>query len=92
MAPSSSKLWVLTMDIIETSNGITKIVYEYGEFPNIFKDALYYTTEQMQTTTEEMIEAEKKKRYDAWYTACTTVQEIIPVIDEIIADEGLLNG
>ena len=69
-----------------------RIIYEYGEFPYIFKDALYYTEEQLQTITEEMIEAEKKKRYDAWYTACTTVQEIIPVIDDSIADQETLNG
>lgn len=49
-----------------------QVIFEMGEDPHIFRDALYFTSEQYATLTEAEIEAMKQERYDAWIAHINT--------------------
>lgn len=55
-------------DIIETNDdGSVRIVFELGEDPWVYRDAIYLTAEQRAQLTDADIETMKQERYDAWY-------------------------
>jgi hypothetical protein len=54
--------------IIETNDGgSVRIIFELGEDPWVYRDAIYLTAEQRAQLTDADIETMKQERYDSWY-------------------------
>jgi hypothetical protein len=63
-------------------NGQVQVIFEKGEDPYIYRDALYFTPEDYAALTEADIEAMQEARYQGWITHINT-----PVEDPVDAGD-----
>jgi hypothetical protein len=53
-------------DIINQIDGKVQVIFEKGDSNQQFRDAIWMTQEEYDSTTSEAIEAIKQERYDNW--------------------------
>ena len=53
-------------DIINQIDGKVQVIFEKGDSNQQFRDAIWMTQEEYDSTTIEAIEATKQERYDNW--------------------------
>lgn len=59
----------MTVSILE--NGLVSDVFEMGEAPLLFRDALVMTQAEYNSLTPDQIAAMKQQRYDNWIAIIT---------------------
>ena len=67
-------------DIINQIDGKVQVIFEKGDSNQQFRDAIWMTQEEYDSTTIEAIEAIKQERYDNWLAIVNTMptEEIDP--------------
>lgn len=67
-------------DIINQIDGKVQVIFEKGDSNQQFRDAIWMTQEEYDSTTPEAIEAIKQERYDNWLAIVNTMptEEIDP--------------
>lgn len=53
-------------DIINQINGQVQIIFEKGEGSQIYRDAIWMTQSEYDSTSSETIDSIKQERYDNW--------------------------
>jgi hypothetical protein len=53
-------------DIINQIDGQVQIIFEKGEGSQIYRDAIWMTQDEYDSTSSETIESIKQQRYDNW--------------------------
>ena len=53
-------------DIINKIDGQVQIIFEKGEESQIYRDAIWMTQDEYDSTSSETIESIKQQRYDNW--------------------------
>ena len=53
-------------DIINQIDGQVQVIFEKGEESQIYRDAIWMTQDEYDSTSSETIESIKQQRYDNW--------------------------
>lgn len=53
-------------DIINKIDGQVQVIFEKGDETQIYRDAIWMTQEEYDSTSSESIDAIKQQRYDNW--------------------------
>jgi hypothetical protein len=70
-------------DVINRIDGKVQIIFEKGDAPQNFRDAIWMLQEEYDTISQETIEALKDDRYNNWLTIINTPPVELPeVVDE----------
>lgn len=66
-------------DIIETTeDGMVRIIFEKMHEDLVYRDAIYYKSDEYATIDPAEIEAEKVRRFNNWVTVITTPAPELP--------------
>lgn len=65
-------------DTINFVDGKVQIIFEKGEHPMVYRDALWLTETEYSAVTTEHLEQVKQQRYDNWLAIVNAVPEETP--------------
>jgi hypothetical protein len=73
-------------DIINTQNGKVQVIFEKTDGTRLYRDALWFSTEEYNVTTPEQIAAMQTERFDNWLAIINTMptEEILTTEPEVI--------
>ena len=76
-------------DIINEIDGKVQIIFEKGESTQIYRDAIWMTQSEYESTSSEAIDMIKQERYDNWLAVVNSLptEEIVPEITEELVIE-----
>ena len=76
-------------DIINEIDGKVQVIFEKGEGTQIYRDAIWMTQSEYESTSSEAIDMIKQERYDNWLAVVNSLptEEIVPEITEELVIE-----
>lgn len=74
-------------DIINQIDGQVQIIFERGEGFQTYRDALWMTQAEYDSTPSETIEALKQERYDNWIAVITGLPTVETAVIEAVITE-----
>ena len=76
-------------DIINEIDGKVQVIFEKGESTQIYRDAIWMTQSEYESTSSEAIDMIKQERYDNWLAVVNSLptEEIVPEITEEFVTE-----
>ena len=71
-------------DIINEIDGKVQVIFEKGESTQIYRDAIWMTQSEYESTSSEAIDMIKQERYDNWLAVVNSLptEEIVTEITE----------
>ena len=76
-------------DIINEIDGKVQVIFEKGEGTQIYRDAIWMTQSEYESTSSEAIDMIKQERYDNWLIVVNSLptEEIVPAtIEELVTE------
>jgi hypothetical protein len=76
-------------DIINEIDGKVQVIFEKGEGTQIYRDAIWMTQSEYESTSSEAIDMIKQERYDNWLIVVNSLptEEIVSEITEEFVTE-----
>ena len=76
-------------DIINEIDGKVQVIFEKGESTQIYRDAIWMTQSEYESTSSEAIDMIKQERYDNWLAVVNSLptEEIVSEITEEFVTE-----
>ena len=76
-------------DIINEIDGKVQVIFEKGEGTQIYRDAIWMTQSEYESTSSEAIDMIKQERYDNWLIVVNSLptEEPVPEITEELVIE-----
>ena len=76
-------------DIINEIDGKVQVIFEKGEGTQIYRDAIWMTQSEYESTSSEAIDMIKQERYDNWLIVVNSLptEELVPEITEELVIE-----
>jgi len=76
-------------DIINEIDGKVQIIFEKGESTQIYRDAIWMTQSEYDSTSSESIDMIKQERYDNWLivvNSLPTAEPVLEIIEESVPE------
>jgi hypothetical protein len=76
-------------DIINEIDGKVQVIFEKGEGTRIYRDAIWMTQSEYDSTSSESIDMIKQERYDNWLivvNSLPTAEPVLEIIEESVPE------
>lgn len=73
-------------DIINQVDGKVQVIFEKTDGTAVFRDALWFTQEEYDSTTPEQISTMQQERYDNWLAVISAMPTTEEVPTEIVEE------